>query len=574
MVDREVRVTGAAFAAAVAAALASGPSCRAATYGVVALTGDLAPGTGAGFSVFNAVSTGLNNRVVFTGRAGAQQNGVWAGPASGVALAAIGGPGAPLPPGVSTPGAAFGTFNFPVSNAAGGFAFTATLTNVTSTTNAGLWVSASAGAPLTLLARKGDQAPGMAAGNVFRIVGLGDGLADGITLSNAGVVSFQGGTSGPATPQNLVVAGVPGALTAAAITNTQAPGFGAGVQFTALDFAPAMNNAGTLAFRADIFGPGIGFVSNQTLWTGAAGACSSAARNGFDQAPGFPVGVVWSALPAAKINDAGQVAFATLTSGPGINQFNSSGLWAGAPGVLSLLVRQGDAAPGTAPGTQFGQIADLRIDKFARVVFLADTQFGDTTANNGAGLWFTRPGGPTRLLARLGAAAPGAGPATILSLNGGMTLNNRGQAAFTCNLSDNTRALYIGSVNSAGAASIEKIARTGELFQVAPGDARTILQIRDNLGASAIGMRTLNDAGALAFILDFTNGTSAVVLARTVLPCPGDTNGDGVVDFSDLNQVLSQFGQSGAGLAGDLNGDGVVDFLDLNIVLGVYGTIC
>lgn len=60
-----------------------------------------------------------------------------------------------------------------------------------------------------------------------------------------------------------------------------------------------------------------------------------------------------------------------------------------------------------------------------------------------------------------------------------------------------------------------------------------------------------------------------------VLRCSvlGDTNGDDRVDFVDLNNVLSVFGQSGPGLAGDVNGDGTVNFEDLNIVLGSYGTI-
>ncbi len=54
---------------------------------------------------------------------------------------------------------------------------------------------------------------------------------------------------------------------------------------------------------------------------------------------------------------------------------------------------------------------------------------------------------------------------------------------------------------------------------------------------------------------------------------PGDLNGDGVVNFTDLNLVLSNFGSSGTpGMtAGDANGDGVVDFSDLNIVLSNFG---
>lgn len=51
----------------------------------------------------------------------------------------------------------------------------------------------------------------------------------------------------------------------------------------------------------------------------------------------------------------------------------------------------------------------------------------------------------------------------------------------------------------------------------------------------------------------------------------GDANGDGRVDFLDLNLVLADYGQSGPALCGDVNNDGVVDFFDLNEVLGNYG---
>lgn len=57
-------------------------------------------------------------------------------------------------------------------------------------------------------------------------------------------------------------------------------------------------------------------------------------------------------------------------------------------------------------------------------------------------------------------------------------------------------------------------------------------------------------------------------------PCPGDTNGDNLVNFTDLNTVLSEFGLSGPGLSGDLNDDGTVNFVDLNGVLSAFGVDC
>lgn len=57
-------------------------------------------------------------------------------------------------------------------------------------------------------------------------------------------------------------------------------------------------------------------------------------------------------------------------------------------------------------------------------------------------------------------------------------------------------------------------------------------------------------------------------------PCVGDTNGDNIVNFSDLNAVLAQFGQTSPFLPGDVNHDGVVDFGDLNTILSNFGFMC
>ncbi|MCA9292292.1 MAG: hypothetical protein KDA20_00600 [Phycisphaerales bacterium] len=54
--------------------------------------------------------------------------------------------------------------------------------------------------------------------------------------------------------------------------------------------------------------------------------------------------------------------------------------------------------------------------------------------------------------------------------------------------------------------------------------------------------------------------------------CPGDTNGDNVVDLTDLNNVLFNFGS--AGPLGDVDGSGLVDLTDLNLVLFNFGNVC
>jgi hypothetical protein len=97
----------------------------------------------------------------------------------------------------------------------------------------------------------------------------------------------------------------------------------------------------------------------------------------------------------------------------------------------------------------------------------------------------------------------------------------------------------------------------------------------------------INEAGAIAACGEFTgtadfgdiilNGGAPdawfATLPAPASDIPGDLNGDGVVNFADLNLVLSNFGASGepGATPGDANGDGLVNFIDLNIVLGNFG---
>lgn len=72
---------------------------------------------------------------------------------------------------------------------------------------------------------------------------------------------------------------------------------------------------------------------------------------------------------------------------------------------------------------------------------------------------------------------------------------------------------------------------------------------------------------------DLAASSAARQVAGVGAPCPGDTNGDGVIDFRDLNEVIGCFGMSGD-LAGDVNDDGFVNFVDLNIVLSGFNSTC
>lgn len=59
-------------------------------------------------------------------------------------------------------------------------------------------------------------------------------------------------------------------------------------------------------------------------------------------------------------------------------------------------------------------------------------------------------------------------------------------------------------------------------------------------------------------------------------PCPGDADGNGEVNFTDVALVLGNFGVSyipGTGL-GDADGTGTVNFADISSILSSFGSVC
>ena len=70
---------------------------------------------------------------------------------------------------------------------------------------------------------------------------------------------------------------------------------------------------------------------------------------------------------------------------------------------------------------------------------------------------------------------------------------------------------------------------------------------------------------------DRWRGTLTFGLLTDEAPCPADLSGDGVVGFSDLSIILSNWLTSDGG---DVNGDGETNFSDLSLVLSAWGTEC
>ncbi|MBL0922147.1 MAG: hypothetical protein IBJ10_08475 [Phycisphaerales bacterium] len=76
------------------------------------------------------------------------------------------------------------------------------------------------------------------------------------------------------------------------------------------------------------------------------------------------------------------------------------------------------------------------------------------------------------------------------------------------------------------------------------------------------------------FFSTFGGGDRVIVVRGFSAACPGDTNGDNIVDFADLNNAISNFNATGEGILGDVNLDCLVSFADLNVIVSFFNNVC
>lgn len=157
-------------------------------------------------------------------------------------------------------------------------------------------------------------------------------------------------------------------------------------------------------------------------------------------APGTEPGVVFAALTTPsnhnllipKMDQAGRVAFTAMLSGPGVDASNFQGMWAEQDGMLQLVARGGQPAPGTGEGVFFLGVPSLEVPfapqgAGARIAFNAELTGTDVDILNDQGMWSGGPDG-VNLVARENSPAPGL-PGLSLGLPSGIA-NAAGHVVF------------------------------------------------------------------------------------------------------------------------------------------------
>lgn len=422
---------------------------------------DPAPGADrAYFAAFsgNTLSLNINGRTSFQatlneigGILTSQDEGFWRESSSGLLLVAKEGDPAP---GVT--GAFFSSIFIKVAiNDDGGVAFKGAISGSgVGSNNEGLWGSGASG--LQLIARSTTPAPG-AGGAAFSSFMQPE-------LNNAGVVAFRASLAGFDSLTNSGIwKGQPGNLELVVRKGDIAPATG-GLRFAGFD-PPKLNDSGQTAFLANIFVSDASSTTAVGIWKKTTGDLALVAREG-EPAPGT-VGAIFRNPRVPVLNDAGQTAFVSQLTGPGVvNSSNEEGVWSEGSGSLALVARKGDAAPGAGAGL-FGTFGTPALNASGQTAFMASL-YGNTVNNtNEEGIWAEDRTGALRLIARQGDLLDVSDDPftneyrTIQSLSFG-GLNDVGQVVFQARFVDGSQGVFVSSV-----ATVPKPASVLMLFPIA-----------------------------------------------------------------------------------------------------------
>lgn len=451
------------------------------------------------------------------------------------------------------------------------------------------------GTSTTLVARQRDPAAGAESGVTY-----GDFLSIPIHLNDAGQIAF-GNTLNGTSRNDVIYFGEPGALSIVAREDDPIPALGAGATIAVLDTrSVALNRAGQLAFG--------GFASTPEglktfLLTGTPGAMSVAAQQGATVS-GVTLGDFF-AYVRPRLNTAGEIAFAAPLGGPDLTDTNDSAIFAGMPGALAVIAREGDPAPDTTPGTLFGEselttntstgdydFDGLALSESGAVVFRTSLIGPDVATSDDSAI-YSNAQGPLALVAREGDWAPGT-PAEVLFADffdpfegkvSNPMINAGGRIVFEAGLTGpgviaGTNDRGVWAANSAGQLGL--LLRSGDMFDVDPSpdtaDLRVVSYFQVLNGGAGESSRStgMNNLGQIAANILFSDGSSGVFIL-TDARVPADINGDTVTDVLDFLDFINSFGECANQPApcgtpdGDVNGDTVVDVLDFLDFLDLFG---
>ncbi len=447
-----------------------------------------------------------------------------------------------------------------------------------------LWAGAS-NDDLQAVALEGAAAPGTALGtnyvelNSFAMGGDGR-LAFVARLSGPGV-DFRNDTA-------VWVGSSAENLQLIARTGDEAPGVSNGGRFDSFAASPPLiNGNGQVVFCGSAYGelPASG---EYGLWMGRSRADLVQVAGSGDPAPGTSgltfgeFGSFFSSNCQASMNDAGQVTFRASLNGE-LGTREGGGVWArSASGQLTLVARSGQSAPGLPAGSTFEingmDSAPPVINASGQIAFRADVV---NSEGGTSGIWLGTSPADLALVAHSGQQIESDPVLRIIPYSPGTPpmLNNRGQVVFRAEL-----LAEDGSFTGDGILGFDRrnglrlVARSQAPLEVAPCDLRVAsgLGLLGGSGGQDGRPTGLNDRGEIAFYAFLEDG-EGIFVAQTGSDCGGDCDGNDAVTVDELVQgvnIALGLAPLGDCAALDSSADGVVTIDELVQAVNVALTEC
>ncbi len=272
---------------------------------------------------------------------------------------------------------------------------------------------------------------------------------------------------------------------------------------------------------------------------------------------------------SAVIGFAGQGQLSITAAG----QLNSAGGFIGRnPGSVGAVTISGNSAKwtstggvsvGLGPSNAAGGSGILTVNGQGRI-FAPIINVGASGTVAGTGM-IEAP------ISNGGVVAPGTGPgdAGTLTVAGAYTQTSAGDLAIEIGSSEFDALSVSGAATLAGDLVVTLLGSPNP----PDGTVYDIITAGSISGTfTAVTVPSLPDGRTLS--VSYTGTKVRLTVGPGGASCPEDVDNDGMVGFSDLNIVISQFNTSGPNLQGDVNDDGFVNFADLNAVVSVFNTVC
>jgi hypothetical protein len=365
-----------------------------------------------------------------------------------------------------------------------------------------------------LIAAGFGQVPGLPPGTRFNYVPSG---VRPPVMTRSGLLAFSGYPVG-STGNYLFAA--QGSAPVQLITGYGRPAAGVpGATMGAVEDRISLNNSGVAAYRGWLNVDDGSAVRGQEqgVWTGPINSPSPVALYGQMLLPGL---VFVRATERVSINSGGDIAAEVSRTDSGLDSSvvkRSGGSW-------TELARYNTQGPGMTGLERWSSTyvesvfrAPLVTDN-GMVTFAGGIRGGTTT--DGQGVWRGSSSANLINVVRSGTPLPGA-PGVQVNFIENMVVNNTGDVVMSITLqgagvvNGNDYALTCWSNGV-----LSTLLRRGDLFEVAPGDLRTINSFSYADGTAGVdGLASaLNDAHSLVFQMGFTDGSSGIF--TTTVPGP------------------------------------------------------